>query len=152
MLKRGNLVSAFKNILVAVDTSLESELIVSKAKDLASKYESNLYVIHVVEPVILESGYELAPALNIDFEQNLVTRGQDFLDALEDKYDMHFVKKIVSVGSTKTEIQNTAMQLGINLIVLGSHGRHGVARLLGSTANAILHGAPCDVMCIRIGE
>jgi len=35
-------------------------------------------------------------------------------------------------------------------IVVGSHGRHGLALLLGSTANDILHGAPCDVLAVRL--
>ena len=35
-------------------------------------------------------------------------------------------------------------------LVVGSHGRHGLALLLGSTANAVLHGAPCDVLAVRI--
>lgn len=37
-----------------------------------------------------------------------------------------------------------------DLIVVGSHGRHGLALLLGSTANDILHGAPCDVLAVRL--
>ena len=37
-----------------------------------------------------------------------------------------------------------------DLIVVGSHGRHGLALLLGSTANDVLHGAPCDVLAVRL--
>lgn len=37
-----------------------------------------------------------------------------------------------------------------DLIVIGSHGRHGLGRLLGSTANGVLQGAPCDVLAVRI--
>jgi universal stress protein A len=40
--------------------------------------------------------------------------------------------------------------LDVDLIVIGSHGREGIQRLLGSTANAVLHGAPCDVLAVRI--
>jgi len=42
---------------------------------------------------------------------------------------------------------------GADLIIIGSHARTGVKRLmLGSTANAVLHGAPCDVLVVRIDE
>ena len=34
--------------------------------------------------------------------------------------------------------------------MVGSHGRHGLALLLGSTANDVLHGAPCDVLAVRL--
>jgi universal stress protein A len=38
----------------------------------------------------------------------------------------------------------------VDLIVLGSHGRHGLAVLLGSTARSVLNGAGCDVLAVRI--
>ena len=41
---------------------------------------------------------------------------------------------------------------GADVIVVGSHGRHGLALLLGSTANGVLHGATCDVLAVRVGE
>ena len=45
-----------------------------------------------------------------------------------------------------------ARQQGVDLIVIGGHGRHGLALLLGSTANAVLHGAPCDGLAVRIRD
>jgi universal stress protein A len=56
----------------------------------------------------------------------------------------------VAQGSTKNEITRLALELQADLIVMGSHGRHGLALLLGSTANAVLHAAPCDVLAIRV--
>jgi len=58
----------------------------------------------------------------------------------------------VQVGSPKREILNYARDNHCDLIVIGAHGRHGIATLLGSTANAVLHGTQCDVMCVRIGK
>ena len=60
------------------------------------------------------------------------------------KEDQH-----VKVGAVKTELLEIADKLAIDLIVIGSHGRHGLGRLLGSTANAVLHGALCDVLVVR---
>ena len=45
-----------------------------------------------------------------------------------------------------------AEEQSCDLIVVGSHGRHGLALLLGSTANDVLHGAPCDVIAVRLGK
>jgi len=145
-------VPEFKNILIAVDTSKESELVITRATELASKYQSQIYIIHVVEPVILESNYDLVPVINSEIEHNLVARGERFLETLEKKFNVRFEQKLIPIGSTKAEIHQAAKHYNIDLIVLGSHGRHGVARLLGSTANAVLHGAPCDVMCIKVGN
>ena len=45
-----------------------------------------------------------------------------------------------------------AEQLDVDLIVVGSHGRYGLALLMGSTANGVLHGASCDVLAVRVGS
>ena len=55
-------------------------------------------------------------------------------------------------GATRGEVIRAAEEEGCDLIVVGSHERHGLALLLGSTANAILHHAPCDVLAVRIHE
>ena len=45
-----------------------------------------------------------------------------------------------------------AKDIGADLIVVGSHGRYGLALLMGSTANGVLHGATCDVLAVRVGQ
>jgi universal stress protein A len=57
----------------------------------------------------------------------------------------------VLYGRPSAEIQAHAEKIGAELIVVGSHGRHGLSRvMLGSTANGVLHGAKCDVLTVRI--
>ena len=53
-------------------------------------------------------------------------------------------------GSAKEEICALAEQENVDLIMVGSHGRHGLALLFGSTANNVLHHAPCDVLAVRL--
>ena len=55
-------------------------------------------------------------------------------------------------GVPKLEIVRYAKEINADLIVIGSHGRGGVQRLLGSTANGTLHRAPCDVLVIRASK
>ena len=50
------------------------------------------------------------------------------------------------------QLGGVADEAGADLIVVGSHGRHGLALLLGSTANGVLHGAMCDVLAVRVGK
>ena len=54
-------------------------------------------------------------------------------------------------GRPETEIHLLAEQIEADLIVVGSHGRHGLALLLGSTSTGVLHGSPCDVLAVRVG-
>lgn len=56
---------------------------------------------------------------------------------------------VMKFGSIKKEILRVAQERQIDLIIIGSHGKHGLGRLLGSTANAIVHGAQCDVLIVR---
>jgi universal stress protein A len=59
----------------------------------------------------------------------------------------------VLYGRPAAEIQAQTEKLHADLVVVGSHGRHGLARvMLGSTANAVLHGAKCDVLTVRIRD
>jgi universal stress protein A len=53
-------------------------------------------------------------------------------------------------GFPADEIRAMAEQLDVDLIIMGTHGRHGLGLLLGSTATGVLHGCPCDVLTIRI--
>jgi universal stress protein A len=66
--------------------------------------------------------------------------------AIEDD-DRHLI-----FGRPETEIHTLAKEIDADLIVVGSHGRHGLALLLGSTANGVLHGATCDVLAVRVGN
>jgi len=54
-------------------------------------------------------------------------------------------------GSPAHEIHRFAKDNDIQLVVIGTHGQKGLQLLLGSTANAVLHGAGCDVLSVRIG-
>ena len=56
------------------------------------------------------------------------------------------------MGSPKTEIVRVANEHKVDLIIVGSHGRHGLALLLGSTANGVLHHATCDVLAVRLRD
>ena len=58
----------------------------------------------------------------------------------------------IAFGHPRQEIHRVATDQQCDLIVVGSHGRHGLALLLGSTANDVLHGAPCDVIAVRLAK
>ena len=61
-------------------------------------------------------------------------------------------RQYMEVGITEKEILRVAEDRAVDLIVMGSHGRHGLALLLGSTANAVLHHANIDVLAVRVNK
>ncbi|MCY1401873.1 Universal stress protein family protein [compost metagenome] len=73
------------------------------------------------------------------------------MERLKTKYpELSGANAHLTYGQPRQEIHNLAKEDGCDLIVVGSHGRHGLALLLGSTANDVLHGAPCDVLAVRL--
>lgn len=53
------------------------------------------------------------------------------------------------VGDRAGEIRKTAKEIGADVIVIGSHGHTGEMKLLGATANKLLHGAKCDILTVH---
>lgn len=140
----------YKHILVALDLSNEAQQVAERAQELATHYDARLSLIHVVEPVIVDNSYDLMTSLPAELDDTLLVRARTFLEKISKQLNLGEVDQIVTLGSTRNEIFRIAQEQGVNLIVIGTHGRHGVGLLLGSTANAILHGTPCDVHAVRI--
>jgi universal stress protein A len=144
--------ATYRKILVAVDLSPEARSVLARACELRDLYGSELYLIHVVEPIVLGGDYDLVPVMPVEIEETLLQRAKGYLGTLVREMNVADVQQSVEVGSVKNEILRFAEKQDCDLIVIGAHGRHGVATLLGSTANAVLHGTKCDVLCVRLGE
>lgn len=142
--------SAYKHIMLAVDFSNATEILVQRALTLRQFCGADLSLVHVIEPVVIDPSYDVFPAMPLGLEQEVADRAQQELERLAARLGVATERCHVVVGSTKNEILRCAGEHAADLIVVGSHGRHGVALLLGSTANAVLHGAPCDVLAVRI--
>lgn len=139
----------YKHILFATDLSNESDFIISKVRTISGYTGAKLSLIHVVEPM---PGYSYAYLGIEDIEGQLIEESRTALAKLGDELAVDKKDQFVEVGPTKSKIQEIAESIGVDLVVCGSHGRHGLSLLLGSTANAILHGAKCDVLVVRLPE
>jgi universal stress protein A len=145
--------SAYRHILFAADFSEEALQVGVRALDIAERYGARLSLVHVVEEVNLSAGYELMPLLPELPDDAMLREARDGLARLAEKLGVEDAAQwAISSPSTKEGILSVAQEHTIDLIVVGSHGRHGLALLLGSTANAVLHGAPCDVLAVRIRD
>ena len=143
---------AYKKILVAVDLCSEAKQVIARAREFSEQYGSALCLMHVTDPLITEGDYELRPALPLEVQETIVKRARGYLDDLAQDTGIPDAERVVKVGSIKHEILHYAQKYEYDLIVIGTHGRHGVAALLGSTANSLLHGTRCDIMCVRVGD
>lgn len=143
--------SDYKRILCVVDLSQENRQIIGRAVELAKHYSASLEVLHVVEHLPSEVANNIVLPDQMGIEEHLAATAKDELAKVKSEFDMPEMTVKVVVGSTKHEIIDIAQQTKTDLIVIGRHGRHGISRLLGSTANAVLHHAPCDVLAIHVG-
>lgn len=142
--------NAYKHILVAVDFAEESHLILDHAIQLASANDAKLTLLHVVEySEFAYSGDLIAPE-EIHVDRELVSQAEQRLERLCQEVGLVEAARIVELGAPKREIVRIAEEHNVDLIVVGSHGRHGLQLLLGSTANGVLHLAQCDVLAVRI--
>lgn len=143
---------AYHSVIVAVDISDDAGEVLIKALALIASENSQIHLIHVIAPLPATDSYELMPALPLEFETILMQRAEDFLRQLVQEHRNANISTHVKLGSLKAEIFSLAEQISADLIVLGTHGQHGIGLLLGSSATSVLHGTPCDVLAVRVGE
>lgn len=145
--------ATYQKILVAVDLSGESDMVLRKAQQIAG-LDADIHLVYVQEPmdnvyvgIVPQSAAfsglgDIEAQLGAELKQKLTVLGEKFNIAAENQHILN--------GSPAHEIHHFAESHGIELIVIGTHGQKGWQLLLGSTANAVLHGAVCDVLSVRI--
>ncbi len=143
--------SSYKKILVAVDLSEESQMVAKKAQAIADGGNSDLHLIHVIEPLSFAYGVDI-PMDFSGLQDEIQTQATKQLHAFAEKNGIDLKHQHVVLGRPEVEIHAMAEEVGADLIVVGSHGRYGLALLMGSTANGVLHGASCDVLAVRVGD
>ncbi len=140
----------YKNILLALDLhpNCDNKTVLT-AVNMAKLFEANLTIVHAIEHI---NAYGVAQAFPtvVDLEAQMVEEAQRELKKLSESLGYPRTSIVVELGPPKIIILDNAKAINADLIVVGSHGRHGINILLGSTANAVLHNASCDVLAVRI--
>ncbi len=140
----------YNHILVAVDLTEECDPVIHRARELAVSNGAKLSLVHIVEPMAMAFGGDVPMDLS-QLQQQQFDQAKERLERLKHKYsELEGANCHLTYGQPRQEIHHFAKEQQCDLIVVGSHGRHGLALLLGSTANDVLHGAPCDVLAVRL--
>ncbi len=143
--------SGYRRILLGVDLTEESQPVADRARALAEVFDAELSVIHVIEPLSLAYGGDIPMDLS-SVQDQIHEQAKAHLAEFGRRLDIPEERQYLVFGRPESEIHRAARSKGIDLVVVGSHGRHGLALLLGSTANGVLHGATCDVLAVRVGH
>ena len=145
-------VAKYKHLLLAVDFAPETEHVVARAAQLNEQCDSRLSLLHVVEYLPMAYSGDLVLPDDFDLEQELLEVAKKQMAVLGDRLGVPEGDRRIEIGGTGHTILRVAEEIGADLIVIGSHGRHGLAALLGSTARSVLNGAKCDVLAVRVKE
>lgn len=140
---------SYKHILLATDLSSASEKVTLVAVDLAKRSHAKLSIVHVIEqPPVVYAGGEYTIPLDANLEEVLRNDAHSLLTNLARQLGVSEQHAHLRIGSPKKEIIDLANVIGVDLIVMGSRDHRGLQYLLGSTTNAVLHLAQCDVISV----
>jgi len=142
-----------KSILFPTDFSEGSAEALKYAVEFANRYGAKLYVLHVIYDVAKASGWYV-PHVSMDAIYKDIQEGaRKELDnfAVNELGGLKNIERIVQTGVPYQEIMNCAVKNKVDMIIIGTHGRTGIDRILfGSTAAQVVRNAPCPVLTVRI--
>ncbi|MAT93937.1 MAG: universal stress protein UspA [Halioglobus sp.] len=142
--------SQYRKIIAAVDLSEDSAQVVRRAQAIADNNGGcDLHVIHVIEPLSFAYGGDI-PMDFSGIQDEIHQQATAQLTRFGENHAVPPDHQHIVLGKPEVEIHAMAEEIGADLIVVGSHGRYGLALLMGSTANGVLHGASCDVLAVRV--
>ena len=137
----------YQSVLLATDLMASSHDIVLQAKQVADVFQAKCFIVHVIEP---PASTIYAAALGFaEFVDPATEDAKTTLKTLADELTIPEEQQFVKVGSIRNEINKLALELKVDLIIIGSHSKTGFSHILGSTANGVLHTAHCDVLTLR---
>lgn len=137
----------YRKVLFATDFDEVGIHAAHKAKKIADENNAEFILVHVVEPIPAYAYPGFAGFAEV--EVSIREQAEKELNDLSNRLGVDEAHRFLEFGSTKNEILRVAEENKVDLIVTGSHGKHGLSLLLGSTANAILHGTKCDMLIVR---
>jgi nucleotide-binding universal stress UspA family protein len=146
-----------KNVLVATDFSACSQTALTYGRALARQFGAYLHVLHAVEPSMSDGtnaiGYVgLIPELQTALEDAERARLEDLVTP-DDRRTLHATVSLQTLDTPAHAVVEYARTHAIDLIVIGTHGRHGLAHVvMGSVAEKVIRTAPCPVLTVKEPE
>ncbi len=141
-----------KNILCAVDFAEHSKEIVSYARSFQDAFDAQVHVIYVAPTLSQYVGFQISPSSIENFVSEIIESAEDTMEKfIEENFPSNSkVMGKVITGHAAEEIVNYAKENHIDLIIMGTHGRKGIDRMLfGSVAEKVVKSSSIPVLTIR---
>ncbi len=142
---------AYQKILVAVDLGGTTDRLMSAAVGLMADSGAELHVLHVVEPINMSYGADIPMDLSA-IQDEIYDQASEQLTQYCETYRVPEPQRHLAVGHPEAEIASAAKRLHVDVIAVGRHARYGLALLLGSTTDGVLHHAGCDVLAVHVDQ
>ncbi len=143
-----------KSILVPTDLSEGAEQALDYACELAQKLEATVHLVNVIGIPALGVP-ELGLAMTSTVIDQIMLDNRTAIDKLAAarRPTVNIGQVLTKTGDAKDVINQTAKEVGADLIVMSTHGRRGITRaLLGSVTETVVRSAPCPVLTVRIHD
>jgi len=142
----------YKHIILAIDLHPDcDESLLDKGLSIAKRNNAKLTLVHAVEHLNTYGAGFAYPVVS-DIESELFDEAKKNLSTVANKMKISEQDTVIEIGAPRSVVLDVAEKLNADLIIVGSHGRHGLQLLLGSTANGVLHNAKCDVLAVRVKD
>ncbi len=145
----------YQRILIATNFSEASVPAWKRALSMAKENQTALFVIHAYERPNVVQAAAVAPFVYEEWKQKVrasASRKLDLLIGEAQTAGLH-ATGILEAGNADEVILKAAENIQADLIIMGTHGRQGVSRILsGSVASKVIAAAPCGVLTIRLAE
>ena len=140
----------YQHILAAIDFTSPCERVCQRAMALANTNGGLLSLVHVVEYVPIDpTGEGLLPG-TLEVSDELRQQAALKLSEWATKHELTHAPRFLGSGPINGEIVRIAKEHDCDLIVIGSHERHGLRLLFGSTEDSVRHAAHCDVLAVKL--
>jgi nucleotide-binding universal stress UspA family protein len=142
-----------KSILFPTDFSEGSAQALQYAVDMSKRYGAKLYVIHVIYDIAKATGWYVPHVSMDEMYKDIQEGAKKELErfGIEELAGVKNVERKVMTGVPHEEIINFVSTNRIDLIIMGTHGRKGIDKILfGSTAAQVVRHAPCPVLTVRL--
>lgn len=140
----------YKHILFAASLADEDLQVGGRAVAVARSHSAKLSLVHILEERDVGAGAEAGP-LTPYIDSELAQRMRDELVDLAKRLGVPEAEvEVVRAKGVGIKLDQIAQEHHVDLIVVGSHATRGLALLLGSKPNEVLHHAPCDVLAVRL--
>lgn len=140
----------YQRILLALDLHPDNDKTTEKrALDIRHDTGAQLFLVHAVEHISSYGAAFAYPVLS-DLETHLLQEATSQLEQKARELDVNDSDHFIEVGSVKPVIIDVALKIDADMIIVGSHTRHGYHLLFNNTADSLLHDSPCDVLAVKL--